>query len=186
MDEKTLKAMAKTLEEIKGSLNVPMSGGMRGPVADPAPAWPPYWRCRCNMPYWLCRCRRYFPPWIGDPAPGWNQPEIPEIPGLGNIRGPVTDPVPEMGGYLQGMPQWGGFRGPVADPGPEWGERLRRIGIGGIRGPEGDPPPEFLLDKAKLAELKIHKIDAYVKNLQKEIDSLKLEGNLLRKEYKIK
>jgi hypothetical protein len=55
-----------------------------------------------------------------------------------------------------------------------------------LRGPVADPQPEMLLDKAKLAQLKVHRLDAAMSELQKGIDSFKLERDLLKKEYQIK
>jgi hypothetical protein len=109
MDEKILKEMAESLQDIKRSLSAGFPGAFRGPVADPAPDW------------------------------------------------------------------WSG-RGPVADPAPSWT----------IRGPVADPAPWYLLDKARLAQLRIRKIDAAVTELEKQIDYLKAEKNLLKEEYKIK
>jgi len=55
-----------------------------------------------------------------------------------------------------------------------------------LRGPVADPQPWMLLDKPRLAELKIHRLDGAISEMQKEIDSLKLERDLLKKEYNIK
>ena len=90
--------------------------------------------------------------------------DIGSISGVG-LRGPVADPSP------------GWIRGPVADPIPPWT---------GFRGPVADPAPWYLLDKSKLAQLKIRHIDTAIVELEKQIDFLKLERDLLRKEYKIK
>jgi hypothetical protein len=49
-----------------------------------------------------------------------------------------------------------------------------------------DPSPEILLNKPILAQLKIHKINGAIAELQKQIDFLKFEQNLLKEEYKIK
>jgi uncharacterized small protein (DUF1192 family) len=49
-----------------------------------------------------------------------------------------------------------------------------------------DPAPWYLLDKAGLAKLKIHRLDSSISELQKEIESLKMERDLLKKEYKIR
>ena len=53
-------------------------------------------------------------------------------------------------------------------------------------GIEGDPPTPYLLNKAKVAQLKISKLDMIITTLEKEIDLLKLEQNLLKQEYKLK
>ena len=55
-----------------------------------------------------------------------------------------------------------------------------------IPGLEGDPPPPYLLSKAKVAQLKISKLDMTITALEKEIDLLKLEQNLLKQEYRLK
>lgn len=93
-----------------------------------------------------------------------------------NYRGPVADPGPE----------WFG-RGPVADPAPDWmirNPRWRRIQT--IMGPVADPGPELMLDKSRLAQIKVHKIDQVVLELKNQIESLQLEKKLLVEEYKIK
>ncbi|MBE0478714.1 hypothetical protein IBX65_06310 [Candidatus Aerophobetes bacterium] len=82
-----------------------------------------------------------------------------------------------------------GLRGPVADPSPGWARGAVTESLpqwAGIRGPVADPAPWYLLDKAKLAQLKIRQIDAAITELEKQIDFLKLERNLLKEEYKIK
>ncbi|MCK4816765.1 hypothetical protein KA005_13425, partial [bacterium] len=81
------------------------------------------------------------------------------------------------------------LRGPVADPSPGWvpgniADSIPRWA--GIRGPVADPAPWYLLDKAKLAQLKIRKIDSTINELEKQIDLLKLERDLLKKEYKLR
>ena len=78
------------------------------------------------------------------------------------------------------------FRGPVADPAPGWYHGPITDPHFHPRGPGGDPPPWFLLDKEKLARLKINQIDTFLVELEKQIESLKLEKNLLKAEYKIK
>ena len=55
-----------------------------------------------------------------------------------------------------------------------------------IPGAPGDPPPSYLLNKAKVAQLKIRKLDMTITTLEKEIDLLKLEQNLLKQEYKLR
>ncbi len=91
-------------------------------------------------------------------------------------------------GSMSGM----GLRGPVADPGPGWGPYLPGpvVPFPGwgrpLPGPVADPGPSYLLDKAKLAQLKIRKIDVAITELEKQIELLKLERDLLKKEYKIR
>ena len=55
-----------------------------------------------------------------------------------------------------------------------------------VPGAGGDPPPPYLLSKAKVAQLKIRQLDMTITALEKEIDLLKLEENLLKQEYKLK
>ncbi len=84
---------------------------------------------------------------------------------LGHFRGPIADPAPG----------WGHFpHGPIID----WGHL--------IRGPVGDPAPDVLLGKDKLAQLKVHRLETTIKDLQQQIDTLKLERDLLKEEYKLK
>ena len=79
------------------------------------------------------------------------------------------------------------IRGPVADPGPELGIHLPEIlRHRWIRGPVADPSPWHLLDKARLAKLKIRNIETAIDELEKQIDMLKFERDLLKEEYKIK
>ncbi|MDH4239737.1 MAG: hypothetical protein OEW48_09255 [Phycisphaerae bacterium] len=82
-----------------------------------------------------------------------------------------------------------GLRGPVADPGPRWvpGHILEQFPTAfHFRGPVADPAPWQLLDKAKLAQIKVRNIDGVIMEMEKQIDSLKLERDLLKQEYKIK
>lgn len=65
---------------------------------------------------------------------------------------------------------------------PEWqGHRWHWL-----RGPVADPQPWILLDKPSLARLKIHRLETAISEMQKEMDSLKLERDLLKREYKVK
>ena len=75
----------------------------------------------------------------------------------------------------------------MADPGPEW--EMAHIGPSRpsfLRGPVADPAPWYLLDKAKLAQLKIRQLDTAITELEKQIDFFKLEQDLLKQEYKLK
>jgi len=53
-------------------------------------------------------------------------------------------------------------------------------------GTVADPGPELLLDKARLAKIKVRKLDMVIKGLEEQIDVLRLEQDMLKKEYKIK
>lgn len=70
---------------------------------------------------------------------------------------------------------------------PEWqGHLTSPIRWHWLRGPVADPQPWILLDKPSLARLKIQRLDTAISEMQKEMDSLKLERDLLKREYKIK
>lgn len=58
--------------------------------------------------------------------------------------------------------------------------------IADFHGPTADPGPPYLLDKARLAKLKISKIDTVITELEKQIGLLKLQHDLLKEEYNIK
>ncbi len=82
------------------------------------------------------------------------------------------------------------IRGPVADPVPDFVDRLKQPSQyfnpwKWIIGPVADPAPDFFLPKDKLAKLKIHQIDNAINQLQKEIEGLNLQKDLLKQEYKI-
>jgi hypothetical protein len=49
-----------------------------------------------------------------------------------------------------------------------------------------DPAIEILLDKGKLAQIKIRKIDMAIKELQGGIELLTMQRDMLRKEYKLR
>ena len=99
----------------------------------------------------------------------------------------------EIHSMLKKWQEWGPsinsdmLRGPVADPAPEWSgnyfftprELLK------FRGPVGDPAPYHLLDKAKLAELKVHRLNTAIAEMEKQIESFKIERDLYKKEYKL-
>lgn len=59
-------------------------------------------------------------------------------------------------------------------------------GVADFPFPPIDPGPPYLLDKARLAKLKIGKIDKVITELEKQIGLLKLEHDLLKEEYNIK
>jgi hypothetical protein len=82
----------------------------------------------------------------------------------------------------------GTLRGPISDPGPDWtrSHTVNPILWAGFRGPIADPGPIFLLEKPKLAQLKIRHIDMAITELERQIDLLKFERDLLKKEYNLK
>jgi hypothetical protein len=80
------------------------------------------------------------------------------------------------------------FRGPVADPAPDWGGYptlpqpwARRIPT--IIGPIADPGPEALLDRRRLAQLKVQRLEQAIKSLGSMVESLELERGLLVEEH---
>lgn len=106
---------------------------------------------------------------VADPAPPWV-----------NMRGPVADPAPP----------WGTMRGPVADPAPSWSNLRGQVqetasSYISLRGPVADPIPFWILDKSKLAKLKIRQLDMEIAEREKQIEFLKLERELLAEEYKV-
>lgn len=80
--------------------------------------------------------------------------------GGGGIWGPAIDPSPDFGGVF-GMPPWP----PQPDPAPPW---------------------HVLLDKSKIAVIRVRQIDLRVQQLESQLDLLKLERQILKEEYKIK
>lgn len=82
----------------------------------------------------------------------------------------------------------GNIRGPVADPGPDWFGHFPG-GIGPVfpnfRGPIGDPGPWQLLDKSRIARLKVRQIDIAVGELKQQMELLQLQQQLLKEEYKL-
>jgi len=49
-----------------------------------------------------------------------------------------------------------------------------------------DPAIDILLDKAKLAQIRIRKLDMLINELNQQIELLDMERDMLRNEYKIK
>jgi len=59
--------------------------------------------------------------------------------------------------------------------------------MGGVYGPTVDPAPPFeLLDKTKIAKLRIRQIELEITQVEKYLNLLKLEQDLLMEEYDIK
>ncbi len=85
---------------------------------------------------------------------------------LGYIRGPVADPAPD----------W---------PGGPWGPYVPGSALTHFRGPIADPAPWHLLDKSRVAKLKVSQIDMQIQELQRQIDFLKLQSQLLKEEHKL-
>lgn len=78
------------------------------------------------------------------------------------------------------------LRGPIADPGPEIYQTHIRPEIFRFRGPIADPVPWQLLDKSKIAVLRINQLENLVHDLRKQIDLLEQEKKLLKEEFRIK
>jgi hypothetical protein len=91
---------------------------------------------------------------------------------LGYIRGPVADPAPDWPGGHYGP--WGA-----------WGTQISPSQIAHFRGPIADPAPWHLLDKVRIAKLKVSQIQMEIQELEKQIDFLKLQTQLLKEEYKL-
>ncbi|UCE73242.1 MAG: hypothetical protein JSV56_09420 [Methanomassiliicoccales archaeon] len=106
---------------------------------------------------------------VADPAPDWRHVVYPPPVGINWVRGPVADPAPEWGKL---------HRGPMQDLACEW--------PGHLRGPIADPAPWHILDKVRVAKLKISKLDMAITELENQIEFLKLEKDLLKEEYNIK
>jgi hypothetical protein len=99
----------------------------------------------------------------------------------------ILDSLLEIKSNLK-IPYWPGHGG---DPAPEMDPRFRGFnpyirGMINIRGPIADNGPEQLLDKDKLAKLKVARIESLIDNLNKEIEGLNLEVGLLKQQYKFK
>jgi hypothetical protein len=58
--------------------------------------------------------------------------------------------------------------------------RMWRIGYA------ADPAIDILLDKSRIAQIKVRQLESVIQELQAQIDIAKLELNLLREEYKLK
>ena len=78
-------------------------------------------------------------------------------------------------------------RGPVGDPGPDiqhHGHAFRRFPM-----PVGynvDPSPEFYLSKDLLAQVKVKEIDITITQVTEQLELLKLQRDLMKKEYNIR
>jgi hypothetical protein len=76
--------------------------------------------------------------------------------------------------------------GTVADPSPEFYPNFKYPDpIFNVRGPIADPSPLQLLDKDELAKIKVCKLDRAIDDLNREIDFIKMERDLLKQQYKI-
>jgi hypothetical protein len=93
------------------------------------------------------------------------------------------------GGSTQGY-----FPGIVADPGPDWpggpwgpwGPRRPQtpIGPGILRGPV-DPAPWHLLDKFRIAKLKVSHLEMEMEELNRQAEFIQVQIGLLKEEYNI-
>jgi hypothetical protein len=59
-------------------------------------------------------------------------------------------------------------------------QRLLRIGYA------ADPAIDILLDKGKIAQIKVRQLDAVIRDLTAQLELAKLEQQMLKEEYKIK
>ncbi len=120
----------------------------------------------------LTASRIPFPwPRPGDPAPDFGRDWGRWHPYL---RGPIADPAPP----------YGTFRGPVADPGPEFRRGNYEAASAILRGPVADPGPELLLDRSRLIKLNIKKLELLEKDLERQLDLVRTEHELLKEELK--
>jgi hypothetical protein len=87
---------------------------------------------------------------------------------------PVADPIPPWV-LVDPLPPW-----MVMKPQPDPWKYIRFA-------PEVDPPPHIyeLLDKAKIARIKVAQLDIAIKQIQENIDYLKLQRDRLKEEYKL-
>jgi len=49
----------------------------------------------------------------------------------------------------------------------------------------GDPGPELLLDKARVAQIRVRQLDTVIQGLKAQLDIAQLEQKMLIEEYKI-
>ena len=91
--------------------------------------------------------------------------------------GPVADPAPPFGG----------FRRPYPYP-DIMNTIVQGIGTSPVEGHVADPGPEFggLLDKEKLAELKVRELDMMVQAWETRLETVRALRDTLKKEYGIK
>jgi|Deesub1362B_J571_1020462.scaffolds.fasta_scaffold00113_57 hypothetical protein len=78
------------------------------------------------------------------------------------------------------------FRGPIADPAPPWLEHFRTHEVPSWVRVQwaADPAVGMLLDRRRLAQLKIHQIENMIEEMERQIGLLKLVKDLLEEEYK--
>ena len=113
-------------------------------------------------------------PYTYDPAPGYPVARFP-FP-----RRPIPyDPAPGYGGgYVDPAPQYGGGRIPL----PEYDRIPPEFD------PIADPAPSFvdLLDKSKIAELRVKQLARTIDNMEAELDLLRESSKLIKSQYNIK
>jgi hypothetical protein len=77
------------------------------------------------------------------------------------------------------------FPGTVGDPGPEINPHFRNFErFVNFRGPVADPGPWQILDKDKLARIKVARLERYIDEINKEIEIITLERDLIKQQYK--
>jgi hypothetical protein len=107
-------------------------------------------------------------PW--DPAPDFIRPPYDPMP---PFRPPYGDPMPPFGYRAQ------------AYPGALDARRLNyELAMSHLHGPVADPGPEIMLDRRRLIQLRLRQLEVAKVDLQKQIDLLETERDLLGQELK--
>ena len=78
-------------------------------------------------------------------------------------------------------------RGPIGDPGPDFhqaGHIFKRFPW--PIGYNVDPSPEFYFSKDELAKIKVKELDILVNQVTEQLELLKMQRDLMKKEFKIK
>ena len=107
---------------------------------------------------------------------------------IGSVRGPIADPIPPFAylyphnslEYLRHLSDPIRIRGPISDPVPD-------INIMKSIGQIADPLPPIqtqLLEKSRLAKIRIHQLEQLTDDYKKHIDLIGLEIKMLKEEYK--
>ena len=86
-------------------------------------------------------------------------------------RPPWYDPMPRPPWY-DPMPPWFHYREFMPERFKEFIDT-------------GDPAPESLLDKDKLAQIKVAQLDMIIAQQEKNLEIIKLQRNLLKEQYKL-
>ena len=52
-------------------------------------------------------------------------------------------------------------------------------------GYNADPGPDFLLDKSKIAQLRVRQLEMVVREMEAQLELARMELNMIREEYKV-